>query len=151
MNYNSIGFQELYSVFGETKTSLPNDITRSLLRFNNCIITHSIGGDITGITYDNNGDLHTTEEDPIIFSCSYVESNKINLITMKIWYSHGKIHRNGDEGAVILSRNNCDFYEELWTNGEYKSSRNSRNSRNSRLKLQDLKYGIPHPRRPMRN
>lgn len=157
MNYETesvepicLGFHELQSAFGESKSNiiiLRNDIIEVLLRFNQKILEHSISGFISEIKIDkDSGKLYSDVESPITFRCHYrlkdysVSKDSDNL-TMYLWYNNGKLHRNGDSPAVILCGNNNTLYQEIWIDGVYKSIK---------LKLPEIKSGVPHPRRPMR-
>lgn len=136
MNQTCLEFQELQSVFGECKSNigvLRKDIIEILSRFDRGISGDRLNGQISEINIDKDtGKLHS-EECPITFSC--------NNFTMYLWYNQGKLHKNGELPAVIVCKNKNTFYEEIWVDGVYKSTK---------LKLPDIKNGVPHPRRPMR-
>lgn len=136
-----LDFQELQSVFGECKSNigvLRKNIIEILLRFDDRITEDELSGQISEIKIDKEtGKLHSEIECPITFSCNTMSDN----FTMYLWYDQGKLHKSGKIPAVILSRNKEKFYEEIWRDGVYKRTK---------LKLSEIKTGVPHPRRPFR-
>jgi hypothetical protein len=155
MNYESesvhdnscIIFQELQSAFGECKSDigrLRDDIIGVLSRFNQEILENSIGGIVSEIKIDKDtGKLDNEVSSPITFSCHYKLKNywvteECVTLTIYLWYKQGQLHRDGDSPAVILVGNNNTLYKEIWNDGQYK------------LKVPEIKTGVPHPRRPMR-
>ena len=145
-----IAFNELESTFGESKSNigtLRKDIIEVLLRFNRDILEDSINGFISEINTDKDtGKLHSELESPITFRChyrlkDYLVSTDSDSLTMYLWYNQGRLHRNGYSPAVILCGNNNTLYQEIWTDGLYKSTK---------IRVPEIKTGVPHPRRPMR-
>lgn len=95
MNYS---FEQ---VRNDTTNTLANDITTSLLKFNNKIIPESINGIITGIHMENDK-LHNPKGTCINFDCHYKlqDSNDVDSIDMYLWYNQGKLDTEG--GSVIF-------------------------------------------------
>ena len=149
-NPTCLGFHELESTFGESKSNigiLRKNIIEVLMRFNLEILEHSISGFISEINTDKDtGKLHSQVESPITFRChyrlkEYLVSTDSDSLTMYLWYKEGQLHRDSDSPAVILCGNNNTLYEEIWTDGLYKSTK---------IRVPEIKTGVPHPRRPIR-
>jgi len=145
-NTSCLDFHELESTFGESKSNigtLRKNIIEVLMRFNRDILEDSISGFISEINTDKDtGKLHSEVESPITFRCHYTLSTESDSLTMYLWYNQGRLHRNGDSPAVILCGNNNTLYQEIWTDGLYKTTK---------IRVPEIKSGVPHPRRPVRN
>ncbi len=144
-NTSCLDFHELESTFGESKSNigtLRKDIIEVLMRFNRDILEDSINGFISEINTDKDtGKIHSELESPITFRCHYTLSTQSDSLTMYLWYNQGRLHRNGDSPAVILCGNNNTLYQEIWKDGSYKSTK---------IRVPEIKSGVPHPRRPVR-
>jgi hypothetical protein len=150
-NPTCLDFHELESTFGESKSNigtLRKNIIEVLMRFNRDILEDSISGFISEINTDKDtGKLHSEVESPITFRChyrlkQYLAITDSDSLTMYLWYNQGLLHRNGDSPAVILCGNNNTLYQEIWTDGLYKTTK---------IRVPEIKSGVPHPRRPIRN
>lgn len=102
----NITFDELRQAYNQDKkplNGLAKDIASILLVYSNRIDSRSITGSISGV-HVQDGVLHNPEGTYITFNCKYKseESANIRAVDIYIWYSNGKLKREGWLPPVIF-------------------------------------------------
>ena len=102
---DTISFDELRKAYNQNKkplNSLAKDIASILLAYSDKIDARSITGDISGV-HTQDGLLHNPEGTYITFNCRYKfeESKKKGAVDIFIWYSKGKLKREGELPPVL--------------------------------------------------
>jgi hypothetical protein len=102
---DTISFDELRKAYNQNKkplNSLAKDIASILLAYSNEIDARSITGDISGI-HTEDGLLHNPEGTYITFNCRYKfeESTTKGAVDIFIWYSKGKLKREGGLPPIL--------------------------------------------------
>jgi hypothetical protein len=102
---STMTFDELrksYNTGNKVLSNLAADIASIILVFSNKIDARSITGDISGV-HIQDGVLHNPEGTYITFNCRYKfeESTVKGAVDIFIWYSKGKLKREGGLPPVI--------------------------------------------------
>lgn len=102
---DTITFDELRQAYNQNKkplSSLSKDIASIILVYSNKIDARSITGSISGV-HIKDGVLHNPEGTYITFNCRYKfeETTNTRAVDIFIWYSNGKLKREGGLPPVI--------------------------------------------------
>lgn len=100
---------------------LADDIVSILTEFTSKKIDlTSIKGPITGVKFNSKHKLETVEGDSVLFNCHYKlqNDNKINFVTINLYYKNGKLHRDGGLFAVMIFEGYIQKYVERRINGK---------------------------------
>lgn len=94
--------RQAYNSGDKVLSRLATDIASILLVYSNRIEARSITGDISGV-HVQDGVLHNPDGTYITFNCRYTfeESNKKGAVDIFIWYSKGKLKREGGLPPVL--------------------------------------------------
>ena len=100
-----LSFDELRQAYTQDKkplSGLAKDIASIILVYSNRIDSRSITGSISGV-HVQDGVLHNPEGTYITFNCTYKfeESTRIHAVDIYIWYTNGKLLREGGLPPVI--------------------------------------------------
>lgn len=103
---STLSFDELRQAYNHDKKPLnllAKDIASIILVYSNRIEARSITGSISGV-HVQDGVLHNPEGTYITFNCRYKfeESVNIRAVDIYIWYSNGKLKREGGLPPVIF-------------------------------------------------